>query len=375
MLFAARVDVPSPTALWKIPGTMTAEELRRLISHVAALSAHVATLEREMARGCRSISKVQFDVIARDIRQAGTDFDGVLPFMLDSDFATEPYEPTSTFSVEALRSHLIGAIARLESLSPGEFAKPSTNRGFLSHVSTDRALAEHFRTVLEGGAHDVKYFMASQRGAIRSGDPWCETIFRELRSADRFLILLTPTSVTRLWVSFETGAGWMSKQPIVLLAVGGLQMSQIPTPLSELHVLSLDGDGGRDALLQAFEQLGSRPPDDLDGFLREAHRLAASGTEEAVRESGWSGVQVGSRFYVWDGPLDDLEDRDPIVMRLELDAELNTALDEAGVRRRWLSKRLMFGAGNVRQVFVTNRKTYKREVIHGDVVLVVQLPD
>ena len=208
-------------------------------------------------------------------------------------------------------------------------APVETKRGFLSHVSTDYLLADHFRRALEDGAPGVTYFMASQRGHIPSGDPWCETIFNELKGADRFLILLTPSSVERLWVAFETGAAWMSGRPRVLLAAGGLETADISTPLSALQVLFLDGPRGRDALLQCFDQLGSRPPADPEAFLGKVPDLARAGTEAAGRESGWQFAPLSDgRFLAWEGPLDHLEDRDRVGGERP---EFAAALQQAGL--------------------------------------------
>jgi hypothetical protein len=350
--------------------TMTSDGVQKLRGHVATLRVHKTTLDEDAAQGHVQILEGQFRIVQSAIADCERDFPGVIPPFETVRFRSGPLEGVYLYDVAALRSYLATALAKLETLAgdppPGS---SETKRGFISHVSTDYLLADYLRAALEAGASGVTYFMASQRGHIQSGDPWCQTILNELKRADRFLILLTPASIKRLWVSFETGAAWMSGVPRVLVAVGGLESKGLPTPLSELQVLFLDGSRGRDAVVQMFEQLGSQPPDDLDHFVAGLSEFVRAGAQAAADEGGWQGVQVGPRFYAWDGPLEELKDWEPVKIALLLPEELKKALDEAGAMASWQSRELDSGQ---RQLFITDKVTYKRAIVSADQRLVVR---
>jgi hypothetical protein len=118
---------------------------------------------------------------------------------------------------------------------------------FLSHSADDAALAEFVREQLMTALPQLKVFMASLPGQIPVGDDWLQVIKRELRSADSYLVLLTPHSVQRPWIHFETGAAWMSDKPMLTVAAGELAKEDVPLPLSSFHILSLEHE------LQAIE--------------------------------------------------------------------------------------------------------------------------
>src|SRR5439155_23615259 len=58
--------------------------------------------------------------------------------------------------------------------------------------------------------------------------------------------------------------------------------------------------------------------------------LAVSVVSGAEVVDPWRGVDVGGRFFAWDGPLEDLEDREPVGMPGDLQPDLMEALKKAG---------------------------------------------
>jgi hypothetical protein len=111
---------------------------------------------------------------------------------------------------------------------------------FLSHAAADATLATYLANVIRTSVAGVDVFVASAPGGIPTGDEWLTTIRRQLRAADTYLVLLTPTSIERLWIWFETGAAWMSERRLIPVTAGGLKKSEVPQPLGAHQALELD---------------------------------------------------------------------------------------------------------------------------------------
>jgi len=258
--------------------------------------------------------------------------------------------------------------------SPSEHdaRSPIPGRTFLSHAGADRGLAEHLRDALVAGGPAGSVFMASRPGAIPPGRAWFETILRELHEAAGYLVLLTPTSHDRLWVAFETGGACLTGRPLVLLCAAGLKPGTVAPPLAGLQLLSLD-EGGAEALTEAFRVLGIAAPADPEAFLTRARDLAREGAEVAADDDGWKSVRIRDRIYGWEGPLDHMEDREAVREAFEFvnEAEVKEAFAGAGLELTWVRPERAH-RGSVAQVFITDRRTWRRPVICGDVVLAVR---
>jgi DNA-binding PadR family transcriptional regulator len=121
---------------------------------------------------------------------------------------------------------------------------------FLSHAAVDRPVAEFVRDEIVRLKPGLGVFLASREGDIRADEDWLAAIQRELRDANAYCVLLTPNSVNRPWVWFETGAAWMSGKPWVIARAGGLDASAIPLPLSVRQSYTLDEAAGAREVLR-----------------------------------------------------------------------------------------------------------------------------
>jgi TIR domain len=238
---------------------------------------------------------------------------------------------------------------------------------FLSHAAADKPLAVCLASEIQQRDSTVSVFVASRPGDIRADQEWPSAIQAELRHADAYLVLLTPNSTDRPWVWFEAGAAWMSEKQLLLVLACGMQREQVPTPLSLWQLLDLEVATEAAAV---FSALGiSNSP--TEPFSEEMRRLGATSSEAALLQQGWRGVMVGGAFYAWDGPLLlQLEDRNPIPEP----PGLISALQSQGMKPGWtrpdsLARIQREGAF---QVFQTDRRTYRRAIEWGDVVLTVR---
>jgi len=223
--------------------------------------------------------------------------------------------------------------------------------------------------VLRQGADQLEVFVASKAGDIPTGADWLDAIEAALRQADTYVLLLTPRSVERLWLWYESGAAWMSERTLIPLTAAGLSKGDVPYPLGARQALSLDDPGD-------VEQMAK----DLHVSIADAAAFCATVRELSkalppAAATRFAGVSLGDRWFDWDGPLHELRERDPVPAPGELDAALRAASVEvmfchvANVRQHQ-------AAGWVR-LHETDHRTWRRDVLmpgDGRQVMLVRPP-
>jgi hypothetical protein len=108
---------------------------------------------------------------------------------------------------------------------------------FLSYAHDDRALAERISEALAGV--ELSTFMAE--ASLWPGDDWHESIREAIGECDSLLLLLTPTSRARPWLTFEAGAAWALGKPVIP-AYRGILTSEIPDPLKRFQARAVIDD-------------------------------------------------------------------------------------------------------------------------------------
>jgi hypothetical protein len=88
---------------------------------------------------------------------------------------------------------------------------------FISHSSKDRWIAGQMAAIIERRAkrYGVRTFL--DEVDLEGGDRIPETIKANLRACDEFVILLSPSSVTRQWVLAELGGAWALDKRIMAI--------------------------------------------------------------------------------------------------------------------------------------------------------------
>jgi hypothetical protein len=242
-------------------------------------------------------------------------------------------------------------------------------RLFLSHAATDATLAHYLADTLRQSTPELKVFVASKAGDIPTGADWLDTIETELRQADAYLLLLTPVSVERFWLWYESGAAWMAGRPIIPVTAAGLEKSRVPYPLGARQALALDVPA--DVVVLAS---------DLGTTISEPERFCEvvadiSKALPRADRSSYIGVEVGEQFFAWAGPLDGLTKWAPVVEPPGVIAVLKAAgatPSYAATRDEWQSR-----AKGLLPVYETDRKTWRREILlpnYGDQHLLVKPP-
>jgi hypothetical protein len=140
---------------------------------------------------------------------------------------------------------------------------------FLSHSHHDRAIAGALASLvadLFGNKVSVDYSSDQNAGGgIPPGAQWLPWILTHITAADRTFVLLTPNSMHRPWVLWESGAaagvalGAQKPSPVVPITFG-IKDDDIPSPFSSAQVIRGDSSeaGGITRLLQDMnEALGA----------------------------------------------------------------------------------------------------------------------
>jgi len=117
---------------------------------------------------------------------------------------------------------------------------------FISHATADKWLAKILCEKIE--SIGAKTFRDDRD--IKGGDIISDEIFAEIKRSKEFVVLLTPTSVTRPWVLLEVGAAclcrWLRIVPIIyhvgldpipaiIQAKKAIQLNDLDTYLEELR--------------------------------------------------------------------------------------------------------------------------------------------
>lgn len=107
---------------------------------------------------------------------------------------------------------------------------------FISHITEEKEIAITFKELIENsflGMLDV--FVSSDEDSIHMGQRWLDRISGGLKTCSVEIVLCSPKSITRPWINFEAGAGWVRDIPVIPLCHSGINPSQLPMPLNLLQ--------------------------------------------------------------------------------------------------------------------------------------------
>jgi len=117
------------------------------------------------------------------------------------------------------------------------------NTLFISHVSEDENIAETISIALS--RITLKQIDAwfssdsSQMGGISPGSDWYEVVKNKLNECDAVIVLLTPRSINKQWIIFESGFCVGNPNCDVIPVCVGVNLDQIPDPLSKFQSFQL----------------------------------------------------------------------------------------------------------------------------------------
>jgi hypothetical protein len=107
---------------------------------------------------------------------------------------------------------------------------------FISHITTEKEIAVALKRLVEQAFLGmVEVFVSSDPNSIAMGVRWLDNITFGLKKCVIEIVLASPASVSRPWINFEAGAGWVRDIPVIPLCHSGMTPSALPAPLSSLQ--------------------------------------------------------------------------------------------------------------------------------------------
>lgn len=147
---------------------------------------------------------------------------------------------------------------------------------FISHISEERELAVKVKELIEKSFLGmIEVFVSSDEHSISLGQKWLDNITEALKTCAIEIILCSPNSITRPWINFEAGAGWIRDIPVIPLCHSGLIPSKLPIPLNLLQAATANEVSSLKLLFPVLAQaLGSKTPDvDYETFTKSVIEL------------------------------------------------------------------------------------------------------
>lgn len=120
---------------------------------------------------------------------------------------------------------------------------------FISHTHGDKPLADAIQELMRelfGERVSVSYSSSKEEGGISPGKDWFRWIAEQVRDTSVAFVLLTPSSIQKPWVLWESGAvagaayakdGSDDNARVIPLTYG-LASSDVPTPFARMQVVS-----------------------------------------------------------------------------------------------------------------------------------------
>lgn len=147
---------------------------------------------------------------------------------------------------------------------------------FISHVTADADIAKLLKGVFETHFLGmIEVFVSSDGHSIPLGQKWLDSISSALHRCVIQIVICSPASITRPWVNFEAGAGWVRDVPIVPICHSGLSPHDLPIPLNLLQATKATDEAGLQFVIHRLaEAIHSKIPDvDFGPFIEKVRQL------------------------------------------------------------------------------------------------------
>ncbi|MDX2471734.1 MAG: toll/interleukin-1 receptor domain-containing protein, partial [SAR324 cluster bacterium] len=107
---------------------------------------------------------------------------------------------------------------------------------FISHITEEKEIARSLKEFLEKQfLKTITVFASSNEESLTLGDKWMQTIQESVEKCEVMIVLCSPVSITRNWINFEAGAGWIKGIPVIPLCHSGLTPGKLPVPINSFQ--------------------------------------------------------------------------------------------------------------------------------------------
>ncbi|MHB0756930.1 toll/interleukin-1 receptor domain-containing protein [Polaribacter sp. M15] len=107
---------------------------------------------------------------------------------------------------------------------------------FISHITEEKEIANSIKEFLEKRfLKTINVFASSHEESLKLGDDWMGTIKKSMNDCKLIVVLCSPLSITRPWINFEAGAGWIRNIPVIPLCHSGLTPGKLPVPINSFQ--------------------------------------------------------------------------------------------------------------------------------------------
>lgn len=118
---------------------------------------------------------------------------------------------------------------------------PTTMKIFISHSSADakaaEALVDLIRSALNVSAKDIR--CTSVEGyKLPAGADSNQQLRSEVFECQAFIVLLSPASMSSIYVMFELGARWGTARYLAPIMIDGISGGDLKAPLSAIHAIN-----------------------------------------------------------------------------------------------------------------------------------------
>jgi hypothetical protein len=107
---------------------------------------------------------------------------------------------------------------------------------FISHITEEKEIAQSIKLFLENRfLKTINVFVSTHEDSLKLGDDWIVTIKNSMKDCKLIIVLCSPLSISRPWINFEAGAGWVRDIPVIPLCHSGLTPGKLSVPLNSFQ--------------------------------------------------------------------------------------------------------------------------------------------
>ncbi|KQR95047.1 hypothetical protein ASG01_04110 [Chryseobacterium sp. Leaf180] len=107
---------------------------------------------------------------------------------------------------------------------------------FISHITEEKDISIALKNFIEKKfLKTVDVFVSSHEESIKLGDDWMGNIKKSMKDCSLTILICSPISITRPWLNFEAGAGWVKDIPVIPFCHSGIIPSKLPVPINSFQ--------------------------------------------------------------------------------------------------------------------------------------------